>query len=123
MAEADLGCRGRRGVGLGLAQCIAGNRERVLNVPARLSARVRARGGNSGRKTDDADAYAVAVAGLRGHDLHVVEPDQVRTVLKLLSDRRQQLVDQRIMAVNRLHQLLSELVPLLDEAFPAPAPP
>jgi hypothetical protein len=28
----------------------------VLNVPARLSARVRALGGSSGRKTDDADA-------------------------------------------------------------------
>ena len=38
----------------------------VLNVPAKLSARVRALGGGSGRKTDDTDAYAVAVAGLRG---------------------------------------------------------
>jgi transposase len=35
----------------------------------------------------------------------------VRAVLKLLSDRRQQLVDQRILAVNRRHQLLTELVP------------
>jgi transposase len=66
---------------------------------------------SSGRKTDDADAYAVAVAGLRGHGLQVVEPDQVRTALKLLSDRRQHLVDQRIMAANRLHRLLTELVP------------
>ena len=32
-------------------------------------------------------------------------------MLQLLSDRRQQLVDQRIMAVNRLHQLLTELIP------------
>lgn len=102
---------GARGVGLGLAQRIAADGERVLNVPARLSARVRALGGSSGRKTDDADAYAVAVAGLRGRNLQVVEPDHVRAVLKLLSDRRQQLVEQRITAVNRLHQLLAELLP------------
>jgi transposase len=63
---------GARGVGLGLAQRIAGDGERVLNVPARLSSRVRALGGSSGRKTDDADAYAVAVAGLRGRGLQVV---------------------------------------------------
>jgi transposase len=83
----------------------------VLNVPARLSARVRALGGSSGRKTDDADRYAVAVAGLRGRNLQVVEPDQARAVLKLLADRRQQLIEQRITAVNRLHQLLAELLP------------
>ncbi len=109
--ERTWAVEGARGVGLGLAQRIAGDGERVLNVPARLSARVRALGGSSGRKTDDADAYAVAVAGLRGRDLQVVEPDAVRAVLKLLSDRRQQLVDQRIVAINRLHQLLTELVP------------
>lgn len=110
-ADRTWAVEGARGVGLGLAQRIAGDGERVLNVPARLSARVRALGGSSGRKTDDADAYAVAVAGLRGRNLQVVEPGQVRAVLKLLSDRRQQLVDQRIVAVNRLHQLLADLSP------------
>ncbi len=68
-------------------------------------------GGASGRKTDDTDAYAVAVAGLRGHGLEVVRPDDVATVLKLLSDRRQQLVEQRIATVNRIQQLLQELLP------------
>jgi transposase len=110
-ADRTWAVEGARGVGLGLAQRIAADGERVLNVPARLSARVRALGGSSGRKTDDADAYAVAVAGLRGRNLQIVEPDQVRAVLKLLSDRRQQLVDQRIVAVNRLHQLLADLSP------------
>ena len=83
----------------------------MLNVPAKLSARVRALGGGSGRKTDDTDAYAVAVAGLRGKNLELIHPDDVVTVLKMLSDRRQQLVEQRIAAVNRLHQLLQELLP------------
>lgn len=56
---------GARGVGLGLAQRLATEGEQVLNVPAKLSARVRALGGGSGRKTDDTDAYAIAVAGCR----------------------------------------------------------
>jgi transposase len=57
---------GARGVGAGLAQRLVAEGEPVLDVPARLSARVRALGGGSGRKTDDADAFAVA--GLRAHD-------------------------------------------------------
>ena len=102
---------GARGVGLGLAQRLAAEGEQVLNVPAKLSARVRALGGGSGRKTDDTDAYAVAVAGLRGAGLELVTVDERVAVLKLLSDRRQQLVEQRIATVNRLHQLLQDLLP------------
>ena len=63
---------GARGVGAGLAQRLVADGEPVLDVPARLSARVRALGGGSGRKTDDADAFAVAVAGLRARNLQVV---------------------------------------------------
>jgi transposase len=102
---------GAKGAGLGLAQRLAGEGEQVLNVPAKLSARVRALGGGSGRKTDDTDAYAVAIAGLRGKNLELVQPDDVVTVLKMLSDRRQQLVEQRTKALNRLHQVLQELLP------------
>ena len=102
---------GARGVGLGLAQRLAAEGDQVLNVPAKLSARVRALGGGSGRKTDDTDAYAIAVAGLRAKNLELVQPDDTVTVLKMLSDRRQQLVEQRIAAVNRPHQLLQELLP------------
>jgi hypothetical protein len=53
---------GARGVGAGLAQRLVAEGEPVLDVPAGLSARVRALGGGSGRKTDAADAFAVAVA-------------------------------------------------------------
>lgn len=60
---------GARGVGAGLAQRLVADGEPVLNVPAKLSARVRALGGGSGRKTDTADAFAVAVAGLRARGL------------------------------------------------------
>jgi transposase len=102
---------GARGVGLSLAQRLTMEGEHVLDVPAVLSARVRALGGGSGRKTDEADAYAVAVAGLRGHGLQVVKPEDEVAVLKMLSDRRQQLVEQRISAVNRLHDVLQDLLP------------
>ena len=103
---------GARGCGLGLAQRLACEGERVLDVPAKLAARVRALDdGGNGRKTDPDDAYAVAVAGLRAKGLRVVEPDGVVTVLKLLSDRRQHLVDQRITTVNRLHAQLQTLCP------------
>ena len=43
---------GARGVGAGLAQRLVAEGEPVLDVPAKLSARVRALGGGSGRKTD-----------------------------------------------------------------------
>ncbi len=110
-ADRTWAVEGARGVGLGLAQRLAAEGETVVNVPAKLSARVRALGGGSGRKTDDTDAYAVAVAGLRARGLQLVQVDDSVAVLRLLAERRQQLVEQRIMTVNRLHQLLQDLVP------------
>jgi hypothetical protein len=102
---------GARGVGVSIAQRLVADGETVVDVPARLSARVRALGGGSGRKTDDTDAFAVAVAGLRASQLTPVRLDDTVTVLRLLSDRRQELVEQRIATVNRLHRLLVELIP------------
>jgi transposase len=94
-----------------LAQRLVAEGEPVLNVPAKLAARVRAFGGGSGRKTDSADAHAVALAGLRATDLKVVTRDDVTTVFRLLTDRHQQLVEQRIATLNRLHDLLQTLIP------------
>jgi transposase len=101
---------GAQGVGLGLAQRLVAEGESVMDVPAKLATRIRALGGGSGRKTDNADAYAVAVAGLRAPDLKVVTPNDATTVLRLLTDRRQELVEQRIATVNRLHDLLQQLI-------------
>jgi transposase len=102
---------GAKGVGLSLAQRLVAEGELVLNVPVKLAALVRAFGGGSGRKTDSADAHAVALAGLRATNLKVVTPGDVTTVLKLLADRHQQLVEQRIATLNRLHDLLQTLIP------------
>jgi transposase len=101
---------GARGVGAGLAQRLVAEGEPVLDVPARLSARVRALGGGSGRKTDDADAYAVAVAGLRAKDLQLVRPDDTTEILRMLTTRRQEIVESRIATVNRLHEVLCQLI-------------
>lgn len=102
---------GARGVGAGLAQRLVAEGEQVLNVPAKLSARVRALGGGSGRKTDNADAFAVAVAGLRARDLQLVRPDDAVEILGMLTGRRQEMVAARITTVNRLHEVLSQLIP------------
>jgi transposase len=109
--ERTWAVEGARGVGLGLAQRLVAEGEPVLDVPAKLATRIRALGGGSGRKTDNADAYAVAVAGLRAPDLKVVAADDTTTILRLLTDRRQELVEQRIASVNRLHDLLQQLIP------------
>ena len=84
----------------------------MRDVPAELAARVRTLDdGGNGRETDPDYAYVVAVAGLRAESLRVVETDGTVTVLKLLSDRRQHLVDKRITTVNRPHAQLQTLCP------------
>jgi transposase len=109
--ERTWAVEGARGVGAGLAQRLVAEGEPVLDVPAKLSARVRALGGGSGRKTDSADAFAVAVAGLRARDLSSVRTDDATEILRMLTDRRQELVRARIATVNRLHEVLAQLIP------------
>jgi transposase len=53
----------------------------------------------------------VAVVALRTPGLRRVEPDGELVALRLLSDRRTELVQTRTRTVNRLHRLLSDLVP------------
>ena len=55
---------GCNGVGKNLAQRLVAGGETVLDVSTRKSSLVRALATNSGRKTDDTDAYSVALVGL-----------------------------------------------------------
>jgi len=48
-----------------IAQRLVADGEDILDVPAKLSARVRVFDTGQGRKTDPVDAHSVAVAGLR----------------------------------------------------------
>jgi transposase len=56
---------GAGGVGRPLAQRLLADAERVVDVPAKLSARVRVFDVGNGRKTDATDAHAMVMAALR----------------------------------------------------------
>ena len=101
---------GCNGVGKHLAQRLVADGETVVDVPAKLAARVRVFSTGNGRKTDPVDAHSVALAALRADGLNEVRGDDALVALKLLADRRDELVRTRTQAVNRLHRLLTELV-------------
>ena len=56
---------GANGVGRPLAQRLLADGERVVDVPAKLAARVRVFDTGNARKTDATDAHAVAMVALR----------------------------------------------------------
>jgi transposase len=83
----------------------------VLDVPAKLAARVRVYSRGHGRKTDKDDAVSVGLAALDGTGVTPVTGDGALVSLRLLCDRREELTAQRTQAVCRLHRLLAELTP------------
>jgi transposase len=85
--------------------------ESVVDVPPKLSARVRVFATGQGRKTDATDAHSVALVGTRMTGLHPVVNDEQLAVLRLLVDRRRALGEDHTRAVAQLHQLLLELIP------------
>jgi hypothetical protein len=94
-----------------LAQRLVADGEPVLDVPAKLSARVRVFDTGQGRETDPVDAHSVAVAGLRSPDLRQVAADDATVVLRLLVELRDELGRARTETIGRIHHLLLELVP------------
>ena len=99
------------GIGRHVAQRLVADGETVLDVPAKLSARVRVFDTGNGRKTDPVDAHSVAVAGLRSRDLRQVVVEDLTVALRLLVDRRDELGRARTEVVSRIHHLLLELIP------------
>lgn len=102
---------GSGGAGRPLAQRLLADGEHVVDVPPKLSARVRLFDTGHNRKTDAHDAHAVAAAAVRAKRLRVLSYDDELEALRMMSDRRVELVRQRVQTINRLHRLLSELVP------------
>ena len=100
---------GAKGLGRLLAQQLVEAGEAVIDVPPTLSARVRLLSGGSARKTDAHDARSTAVAALRGARLRQVAPEDLTVVLRLLSDRRDQLSRERNRVVCRLHDQFRDL--------------
>ena len=63
------------------------------------------------RKNEGVDALATALAASRNERLAAVDPEADSEVLRLLSERREDLVAERTRALNRLHALLRDLLP------------
>jgi transposase len=99
------------GLGRHLAVRLAGSGESVVDVPPKLSARVRVLSSGNARKNDVPDALATALAASRNERLATVDPEATSEVLRLLSERREDLVAERTRALNRLHGLLRDLLP------------
>jgi transposase len=102
---------GCHGAGRSLAQRLAADGEMVLDVPAKLAARVRVYSRGHGRKTDKDDAVSIGPAALDGTGILPVTCDDALVSLRLWCDRREELTAQRTQAVCRLHRLLAELTP------------
>ncbi|MBV8162415.1 MAG: transposase, partial [Acidimicrobiia bacterium] len=100
---------GCNGTGKHLAQRLVAGRETVLDVSTRRAALVRVFAGGNGRKTDETDAESIALVGLRTPDLVEVRPDDRTVSLRLLSNRRCELVSLRTQAVCRIHRDLAVL--------------
>jgi len=106
-----MGGRGSAGIGRHLAQRLIADGEAVVDVPAKLSARVRVFSTGQGRKTDVTDAHSIALVAARTPDLAAVAEDGAVAALRLLAGRHDELAAHRVQTVTRLHRLLQELVP------------
>jgi transposase len=102
---------GANGLGRGIAQLLAGAGEPVVDVPAKLAARARLLGTSSAPKSDLADACSVAAAAIHHRRLRPVALEDQTVILRLLSDRRDDLVAERTRILSRLHVLLADLHP------------
>lgn len=106
-------CRQFSGV---LEQFLVAAGERVLRVPPKLMASERKTARSFG-KSDPIDALAVARAAIREPDLPEAPPDGPERELRLLSDHRDDLVQEATRWQRRLrghlHQLDPDLVPAL----------
>ncbi|WP_395695415.1 IS110 family transposase [Nocardioides sp.] len=102
---------GASGLGRSIAQQLVAAGETVLDVPAKLAARARLLGSSNARKTDVADATSVAAVALHNRRLNRVQLEDHTTVMRLLTERREDLVAEHTRWINRLHVLLRDLHP------------
>jgi len=109
--QASWAIEGAGGLGAPLAIRLCDEGIAVVDVPAKLAARVRLLSTGHGRKNDDADAISVGVAALTAPGLHPVVIDEAVLALRALVDHRDDLVKTRTQTLNRLHGLLTQLVP------------
>lgn len=98
------------GLGRHLASWLLARGEHVVDVPSTATARVRQLSRGGGRKNDRIDAAAAAcVAALQG-DARPLTAEGTADALAVLDERRVNLAQARVRAVNQLHALLRALL-------------
>ena len=102
---------GATGLGAPLTALLSGDGIEVLDVPAKLATRVRMLSTGHGRKSDDDDAISVGVAALTAATLRSVTLEEATTALRALVEHRDDVVRTRTQTINRLHVLLTQLLP------------
>lgn len=102
---------GATGLGSTLTARLADDGVAAVDVPAKLAARVRLLSAGHGRKNDDADAVSVGIAALTASRLNTATVDAAVTALRAVVDHRDDLVKTRTQTINRLHVVLTNLVP------------
>ena len=90
---------GADGVGRPLAQRLLEAGEQVVDVPAKLAARVRLFDTGHNRKTDARDAHSIAIVAVRTKTLRVLQVDGELEALRMLTDRREALTRRRVQTV------------------------
>jgi transposase len=93
-----------------LERDLLGAGQAVVRVPPKMMAEQRRIARTRG-KSDPIDAAAVARAALREPGLPAASHDEVSRTLKLLVDRREDLIRQRTATINRLRWRVHELEP------------
>ncbi|MGW2940172.1 IS110 family transposase [Streptomyces sp. NPDC001156] len=109
--ERRFAVEGAGGLGRPLAQQLAAAGESVVDVPSTLSARARLLATGGDRKSDAADALHVAQVALFRPDLRQVAAEDQTMILRLLTERHDDLVHERTRVLNRLHAVLRDLLP------------
>jgi transposase len=102
---------GANGAGRPLAQRLLEAGEQVVDVPAKLAARVRLFDTGHNRKTDARDAHSIAVVAVRTAGLRVLRVDGELEALRMLADRREELTRRRVQTVNRLQRAAGRAAP------------
>lgn len=105
---ARVGVEGASGYGRRLSQVLTRVGIEVVEIPTRLTARMRRIDGAS--KSDPGDAVAVARAGARP-DVHRWQDEPDLEVLRVLVHRRETLVSTQTSEINALRALLVEVDP------------
>ena len=101
---------GAAGLGAPLTARLTGDGLHVVDVPAKLAARVRVLSTGHGRKNDDADAVSVGIAALSAPRLNTARVDSAVAALRAIVDHREHLIKTRTQTINRLHVVLTKLV-------------